>query len=255
MELRSELEGAVDRGELVLHYKPIVALPRGEIKGVEALVRWLHPSRGIVAPAVFIPVAEGTELISEIGEWVLREATAALASWRQTPTGHGITVSVNVSPSQLADPAFADRVLTILDDVGLPARCLVLEITESVFAEPSPSLSANLDQLRARGIQIAIDDFGTGFSSLGYLSRLPVDVLKIDRVFVGASDGSAVDPALAGAIIQVAGASSLRTVAEGVETQAELERLSDLGCQMAQGFLFSRPVPAEAFVALLESGP
>jgi diguanylate cyclase (GGDEF)-like protein/PAS domain S-box-containing protein len=255
MGLRGELEGAVDRGELVLHYQPIVALPRGEIKGVEALVRWLHPTRGLIAPDVFIPIAEEGPLISQIGEWVLREATAALASWRQTPAGQGLSISVNVSPRQLADAAFADRVSEILDDVHLPARCLVLEITESVFADPSPSLSANLDQLRARGIQIAIDDFGTGFSSLGYLPRLPVDVLKIDRVFVGGPDGSLVDPALAAAIIQMADAFFLRTVAEGVETEAQLDRLCELGCHMAQGYLFSRPVPAEAFAALLRSGP
>ena len=254
LELHRELVAAIENGEFVVHYQPIVSLPDGAIEGTEALVRWIHPTRGLIPPASFIPLAEDTGLIGRIGEWVLQEAAESTASWRRTRAGRGLTVSVNVSAWQLADSDFSGRVSAILEDAGLPAWGLVLEITESVFADPSPALTANLEGLRALGVQVAIDDFGTGYSSLGYLPRLPVDILKIDRVFVAGPDGSSVDPALPAAIIQMATALGLRTVAEGVESEAQLERMHQLGCQMAQGYVLSRPVPAEAMGALLENG-
>ncbi|MDO8485884.1 MAG: EAL domain-containing protein [Candidatus Limnocylindrales bacterium] len=254
LDLHRELVGAAGRGELVLHYQPIVALPDGAIESVEALVRWVHPTRGLVPPAAFIPLAEETGLISEIGEWVLREATATASAWRQTRAGRGLSISVNVSAPQLVDAAFADRVAAILQQVDFPAGSLMLELTESVFADPSAALTANLEALRALGVKIAIDDFGTGYSSLAYLSRLPIDILKIDRSFVSGPDGLTTDPALVAAIIQMAVALGLRTVAEGVESEEQRDLLFRLGCQMAQGYVLSRPVPAEAFGALLERG-
>jgi diguanylate cyclase (GGDEF)-like protein len=254
LNLRHELVGATERGELVLHYQPIVALSSGKIAGVEALVRWVHPTRGLVPPDAFIPLAEESGLISTIGNWVLREATAAASSWRRTQAGRSLSVSVNVSVGQLEEQGFAGRVSAILEEVGLPARSLTLEITERVFADPRPVITANFAALRALGVQIALDDFGTGYSSLGYLSRLPIDVLKIDRVFVSASDGSEVDPAIAAAIVRMAVALGLSTVAEGMESEAQLDRMRELGCHMAQGYVLSRPVPREAISGLLEKG-
>ncbi|MFB9407370.1 putative bifunctional diguanylate cyclase/phosphodiesterase [Dactylosporangium matsuzakiense] len=239
------LRHAVERGELAVHYQPVVELPDARIVAVEALLRWT-PADGPVPPDDFIPVAEETGLIVPIGAWVLEQACRAAGTWHER---FGTSITVNVSVRQLAEPHFADEVLAVLDRTGLPAAALVLEITESVFAGDADALPDALARLRGHGIRIAIDDFGTGYSSLSYLNQLPVDILKIDRSFVPSGPGSDGDHAFTRAVLQLGSSRSLPAIAEGIETAEQAEVLHALGCRLAQGYHFAKPGPASQLEA------
>ncbi|HEV2362141.1 MAG TPA: EAL domain-containing protein, partial [Acidimicrobiales bacterium] len=251
--LENELREAGSRRELSVAYQPLVDLGTGEITGVEALLRWVHPAIGYIPPTTFIPLAEETGLINTIGTFVLEEACGQAARWNES--GHPVKVSVNVSGRQVVGDDLVGIVAKVLRDTGLPARHLCLELTESVFMADSHRLVAVLDQLRALGVDISIDDFGTGYSSLSRLQRLPVDELKIDRTFVKEVVDRPAERSLVGAMVAMGKALGLRVVAEGVETEQQAEELRRLGCQEAQGFLFSRPAPGTQISELLAGGP
>jgi diguanylate cyclase (GGDEF)-like protein len=241
LRLRTALGGALARGELHLAYQPIVDLQSGAPVSVEALARWTSPELGSVSPVDFIPVAEGTGDIVEIGEWVLRTACAQLARWRRD--SGDLSISVNIAPLQLELVDLVDVVTSALDDNGLPASALVLEITEGVLIGADPLQSRNLQRLRELGVRIALDDFGTGYSTLGYLKRFPIDQLKIDRSFVMALEADGRDEALVKAIVELARGLELKVVAEGIETPGQRRLLERLGCPLGQGYLFARPCP------------
>jgi diguanylate cyclase (GGDEF)-like protein len=247
LELEHDLRNAVALRQLHLVYQPIVKLPQGPIEGVEALVRWAHPTQGVISPAKFIPLAEESGLIGEIGSWVLEEAVAQLAAWRrQSSDFDNLYVSVNLSSAQLHDDDLVQRVAEALRSVGLDGSALCLELTESVVMDDPASATEIFSELRALGIRLAIDDFGTEYSSLAYLKRFPVTSLKIDKSFVdslGVEDNS--DATLIAAVVAMAKALGITTVAEGVETPVQARRLIELGCESVQGFLYSRPVRAD----------
>ena len=249
LALRSELQRAIREGQLVLHYQPTVDLTTHRITGFEALVRWDHPTRGLLQPLEFIGVAEQSGLIVPLGSWVLLEACragAGMQSDRHTPT-----MAVNISAQQLARADFVDEVAHVLRRTGMPAERLVLEITESVLLDDMAGTAATLVRLRDRGIRVAIDDFGTGYSSLSYLSQLPVDVLKVDKSFIDQVCGGAADASLVEAIIAMSRSMRLTTVAEGVEEPEQAAWLRNARCSLAQGYLWSRPVELSAARELL----
>ncbi|MGH9043593.1 MAG: putative bifunctional diguanylate cyclase/phosphodiesterase [Acidimicrobiales bacterium] len=241
VELINSLHRALERDELVLHYQPVKDLKSGRVVAMEALLRWMHPTLGIVAPGDFIPLAEETGLIIDIGRWVMSEACEQCAEWRAEGF-QWVAVSVNVSGHQLAVPGFAKDVEAALETCGLPASSLCVEITESVIVTEGSRGRAALDDLRRLGVRLAIDDFGVGFSALSYLSDLPVHSLKVDRSFV-AGLGAERDASVVAAMIDLAHTLGLNVVAEGVETEAELAQLKDSRCDEAQGFLLGRPAP------------
>ncbi|MEV6926384.1 EAL domain-containing protein, partial [Dactylosporangium sp. NPDC051485] len=250
-QLAADLSQALDRAELTVHYQPIVALPGGEIRGVEALVRWHHPVRGQVSPAVFIPVAERTGLIVQIGAWVLRESCEQAAAWISAlGAAAPWKMSVNASARQLLEPSFVDTVAAILDDCALPPARLTIEITETAVFGGGRALDT-VRSLHALGVKIALDDFGTGHSSLGLLRTCPVDVLKVDKSFVDGVTGTVEQEAIVTSISEIAQALRLEAVAEGVETEAQAGRLLELGYRLAQGFYFHRPLPPEAVTAAI----
>ncbi len=249
LELRSDLQRAIRDDELVVHYQPTIVLQTGEISGFEALVRWQHPTRGLLPPAEFIPLAEETGLIACIGQMVLREACLAALSMQGVPRPP--TMSVNVAAQQLAQPGFADDVLAVLVDTGLAPDRLVLEVTESVVLSELESVAPRLAALRDRGIRIAIDDFGTGYSSLAYLTSLPIDILKVDKSFVDRVTTDAQAASITEAILSMSRAMQLSTVAEGVEDPEQADWLRRAHCRVGQGFLWSRPLELEAARALL----
>ncbi len=253
LELEAALRAAIENQEFDLHYQPIVALPSLRIVGFEALVRWRHPVRGLIAPDEFIPLAEATGLIVPLGRLVTSEACRRLQAWRAgSPDRASLTMSVNVSPREALEPGFAGQVRDILAETGLAPSALVLEITESLTLHESATSDGSLRQLRDLGVNLAIDDFGTGFSALEYFKRFTVQALKIDRSFIDGLGRSREDTAIVTATLAFASALDLSVTAEGVETQDQLDRLIELGCHQAQGFLFSRPVPAEAATGLLD---
>lgn len=242
------LRRALDRGEFRAVYQPVIDITTGTTVGLEALIRWQDPSRGLLSPGQFIAAAEETGLILPIGEWVLTEAVATLRSWReQTPQAHNLWVSVNISSRQLLSPGLVDHVADSLRGSGVPPWALHLEITESVVMNYLEPVVDTLIALRSLGLQLAVDDFGTGYSSLAYLKRLPVTALKIDRSFIGGlgGDEDAFDRPIVDAIIKMANSLRLDVIAEGVETPVQLDSLRALGCKVAQGFLWSHPLPAE----------
>ncbi len=246
VQMVSGIKQALAKGEFVLHYQPQLRLGDGSVIGAEALIRWRHPDLGMVPPLKFIPVAEKSGQIVEIGAWVLKEACAQAAKWRELGLGE-VVVSVNVSPVQFRRGDIEAAVMAALDASGLPARLLELELTESLFIEDSNGLSESLKRLKGLGVSFSIDDFGTGYSNLGYLRRFEVERLKIDRSFVSRLAEDAHDEAIVRAIIQMAQGLGLRTIAEGVEDQPTMERLSAMGCEQGQGYHWSRPVPPEDF--------
>jgi diguanylate cyclase (GGDEF)-like protein/PAS domain S-box-containing protein len=254
LRLESELRTAVERGEFELYYQPYVDLESRMIVGLEALIRWHHPVRGLLLPAEFIEVAEDTGLIVPLGQWIVTEACAQAALWRAADPDRQLTISVNLSPRQLYDPEFVDIAARALATSGLPAGVLTIEITENLLLGDAVLAGTRLAQLRALGIQLAVDDFGTGYSSLAYLRRYPVDVLKIDRTFVDPLTDGPRQAALVRSIIDLATALDVDTVAEGVERPEQASALSTLGCHVAQGFYFARPQPAPAISRLLEVG-
>jgi EAL domain-containing protein (putative c-di-GMP-specific phosphodiesterase class I) len=254
LKLDGDLRRALDRSEFRLHYQPIVSLQTGEITGCEALLRWMHPERGLVAPADFIPLAEETGLIVSIGEWVLRAACAELQTW----DGLGlppINLSVNLSARQLKQDALASVVSGVLESTGFDARRLKLELTESILMEYAERTIATLRDLRTLGVELSIDDFGTGYSSLAYLKRLPCTSLKIDRSFVRDVNSDPDDAAIASAIISMAHDLRLKVIAEGIETEDQRSFLKVRGCNEGQGYLFSRPIPPEEFVEFVRHHP
>ncbi|NIH67048.1 putative bifunctional diguanylate cyclase/phosphodiesterase [Modestobacter marinus] len=242
-ELQHDLALAVAAGQLEVYYQPTVRLVDGRTTGFEALVRWHHPRRGTVPPAEFIPLAEETGAISDIGGWVLEQALRQGVAWT-VAAGHPVRMAVNLSPRQLMDRAIAAEVTAALRDTGFAADQLTLEVTEGVLVQDVEAVVGQLEELRALGVAIAIDDFGTGFAGLSYLRRLPADIIKIDRSFI--SDLSAGSPSatLIASIVELARSLGLGVVAEGVETEGQRQALADLQCQSAQGFLFARPEPA-----------
>jgi diguanylate cyclase (GGDEF)-like protein/PAS domain S-box-containing protein len=245
--LESQLRGVVERGELRLDYQPFVDLATGQITGVESLLRWDHPEQGVIAPLRFIPVAEQSGLIVEIGAWVLREACRQATRW-DVP----LEIAVNVSPRQLADPRFPDTVSQALADAGLAPGRLCLEVTESAVVADLEMAGRSLEQLKRLGVRLAIDDFGVGYASLSQLKDLPpVDVLKIDRSFVDGVLGSGEDKAIVDAVIRLAASLGLQTVAEGVESGDQADLLRDMQCETAQGYHFARPVAPAAIAELL----
>ena len=254
LELEHDLRVALEAHEFVIEYQPIVALDSDRIVGLEALLRWNHPTRGMLEPDRFIPLAEESGLIVEIGRWVMDESCRQLAEWIE----HGLaspelTLSVNLSVKQVHDAAIVDDVATALRESGLPGYRLTLEVTEGVLVDDSEAVIGRLSAIREMGVRIAIDDFGTGFSSLGYLSRFPVDVLKIDRSFVQRMSAKASDLAVIEAAIGLAATLGLETVAEGIERSGQTERLRELGCRLGQGFLFARPAGANQIADALRT--
>ncbi len=253
LELASDLQRAVDRGEFELHYQPSVVLSDGHITGVEALVRWRHPTRGLIQPADFIHVAEETGLILPIGAWVLQEACRQAAEWHQTnPQQPPLTMAVNVSARQVHQPGLPEVLAQVLRDTGLPPQCLVLELTESVMMRDGPAAVDRLAELHALGVRLAIDDFGTGYSSLSYLHRFPIDILKIDKSFVDGVSAQGPEQDLARSIIELGQTLNLEIIAEGVEDASQLAWLRSLNCDKAQGFYFSHPLPAAELELLLK---
>ncbi len=251
LELETDLRRAVEAGELVLHYQPLVELDQGRVFGVEALVRWQHPRRGLVPPGAFIPVAEESGLIVSIGSWVLRTACRQAAEW-QRPHGP-LTLSVNLSGVQLEQPELVDEVAEVLRDTGLDPAQLVLEITETVLMSDAAAVAERLGELKRLGVRIAVDDFGTGYSSLQYLRGFPLDILKVAKSFVDGLTGTAEGFPLARAIVDLGDSLELDVVGEGIELSEQRERLIELGCELGQGFLFARPATAEGIERLLGS--
>lgn len=234
------LRTALAEDQLALVYQPRVELATQRVVGVEALLRWNHPQLGAVSPEQFIPVAEQAGLIDDIGEWALRTACTDAAGWGE------LQVAVNISAHQLARPGFVGRLAAILETTGLPAGNLILEITESILIQDTALAERSFKQLKEIGVRIALDDFGTGYSSLSYLKRLTIDELKLDRAFITELPDDEDSAGIVAAIIAVARSLRLRTVAEGVETEAQLEFLRAAGCDEVQGFLIAEPVPASA---------
>jgi diguanylate cyclase (GGDEF)-like protein/PAS domain S-box-containing protein len=247
-QLELDLRQALVRGEFEVHYQPLVDLAANTVTGCEALLRWHHPQRGVISPAEFIPVAEETGLISEIGEWVLKQACTEAASWPGQ-----LQVAVNVSPVQFKSKTLALRVAAALNESGLAPGRLELEITETVFIRDDAEALAVLLQLRELGVRIALDDFGTGYSSLSYLHRFPFDKIKIDRSFISDIGGPEDSTAIVQAVVHMASARRMRTTAEGVETEIQREILRQLGCSEMQGYLFSPAIPASRLRQLLAS--
>ena len=237
---------ALSAGEFEVYYQPLVTLETGVISGFEALLRWHHPLRGMVAPAKFIPLAEETGLIVPIGEWVLRQACAEAAAWPDD-----LKVAVNLSPVQFKKDNLPQMVFATLASTGLPAARLELEITESIFLAESKTNLATLRRLRALGVGISMDDFGTGYSGLSYLRAFPFDKIKIDQSFISELGESGDCMAIIKAVTNLGSSLGIPTVAEGVETEKQLSLLREAGCTEMQGYLFSRPVPASEIAELL----
>jgi len=245
IETESGLRKAIDNNQLVLHYQPIVSLSNNCICGFEALVRWNHPERGLIYPGEFIPVAEESDLIILLGRWVLREACRQMAEWHRSFTSVSpLTINVNVSTRQLCDPRLVEEVELALAESGLDPEALSLEVTESSLIGNAEQTLATLDRFKAINVRLEIDDFGTGYSSLSYLQRLPFDTLKIDRSFICEMSAANDSADIVKAIVEMAHSLKLKVIAEGVETEEQLSQLRELGCNSAQGFLFSRPVSA-----------
>jgi diguanylate cyclase (GGDEF)-like protein/PAS domain S-box-containing protein len=251
--LEGSLRHALEGEQFLLHYQPKVNLDTGEITGVEALIRWQHPDRGLMSPDRFIPIAEDCGLIVRIGRWVLREACRQTREW-QDAGWLRLPIAVNVSALEFRDPGFIDSVRTVLQETGLEARYLELELTEGVLMEDGQSTAAVLQELKEMGVRLAVDDFGTGYSSLSYLQQFPIDVLKIDQSFVHHITGNPDDSPIVSAIIDMGKNLKQRVIAEGVETQGQLAFLQAQRCAEGQGYLFSRPLGAAQFTYLLQTG-
>jgi diguanylate cyclase (GGDEF)-like protein len=252
LELEMELRRAVSQQQVQVHYQPLVNLATGEIAGAEALARWTSATRGPVPPDVFIPLAEETGLIVPLGRSILEQACRQARKWHDSfPSRKPLTLSINVSPIQLGREDFVQDVARILEMTRVIPETITLEITESALMEDTDLSMRALAQLKALGVRLAIDDFGTGYSSLNYLQRMPIDILKIDRSFVDRIDHGDDELAFARAIVELARTLSLRTVAEGIEMEAQAEHLGQLGCDLGQGYLYSRPVPSDEMTRLL----
>jgi diguanylate cyclase (GGDEF)-like protein len=253
LELKGDLQRALEHDEFVVEYQPIVDLQTGRVRGMEALVRWRHPARGVKEPAQFVPLAEETGLILPIGNWVLGEACRQMSLW------HGaydplLAIHVNLSPRQLYEPGLTEAVAAVLDRTGVPPERLMLEITESVFMRDTDATKAKLAALRELGVRLAIDDFGTGYAALDYLKRFPIDAIKVAKPFVDDVASVTANPALARAIVRLGETFGLETIAEGIERPEQALRLRDMGCPLGQGFHYARPLAAGAAESLLKKG-
>jgi diguanylate cyclase (GGDEF)-like protein/PAS domain S-box-containing protein len=254
LELENDLRRAVERKELVLHYQPIFDFGSKEVWGVEALVRWKHPERGLLEPAEFVALAEQTGLIGPIGRWVLNEACRWTKRWQQSyPRSAPLRVIVNFSAMQLRHPGGAETIREALASSGLRAESLRLDVTESAFIDAFEGNALVLERIENLGVGVCIDDFGTGYSSLSYLKRLPADVLKIDKSFIKGLEENDEDTAIAGMVIELAHTLGMKVIAEGVETDGQGAILEEMGCDMAQGFHFESPLPPEAISEILLS--
>jgi EAL domain-containing protein (putative c-di-GMP-specific phosphodiesterase class I) len=252
--IEESLRKALQRQEFVLYYQPKVDMATGQITGAEALIRWIHPTRGLVPPAQFIPIAEDCGLILPISRWVLREACKQAVAWQQAGLPF-ISMAVNISAMDFRDENFLESVFNVLHETGMDPKLLILELTESVLMKRAESAEVTLKALRAKGVVLAVDDFGTGYSSLSYLRQFSIDVLKIDQSFIRQLSITPDETTIVSAMISMGRSLKLRVVAEGVETEAELRFLQKHGCDEAQGYHFSRPVPPTQFSALLQGSP
>lgn len=259
VELENNLRLALQRDELMMYYQPIISLDSNSLVGFEALVRWQHPQRGFISPTEFIPIAEDTGLILDIGEWILKEACQQLQKWRQEfsrlPLIRSIKMSINLASQQLQQPNFIKKLDRILLETGLSGRFLRLEITESALIEPEGNIQNTLRQIRNRNIKLSIDDFGTGYSSLSYLRRFPIDNLKIDRSFIEQMNFDSENFEIVRLIITLAKTLGMDTISEGVETLQQLNQLKALGCEFGQGYLFSRPLEPKVVESILNQYP
>ena len=247
LEVENDLRRAIEQEEFVIHYQPIVDLQTGELWGMEALVRWDHPERGLLEPSEFVPLAEESGLVIPMGEQVLREACFRAKEWQEeNPRIPPLVMSVNLSASQLSRLDLAETVERVLGETGLEGSCLILDVTETVYVKVLAGNTAMFDRLRGLGVRFSIDDFGTGYSSLSYLKRLPADVIKIDQSFVKGLGKDVEDTAVVRMIIELAHTLSLEVIAEGVETEEQATLLKEMGCDFAQGYHFSKPLPPEA---------
>jgi diguanylate cyclase (GGDEF)-like protein/PAS domain S-box-containing protein len=254
LEIESDLRQAIARQELSLHYQPIVSLVDGRLVGFEALLRWTHPQRGNIPPSAFIPIAEDTGLIIPIGWWVLNEACQQLRAWQHLhPEGPPLTISVNISGRQLTQPDLINKIRSILEGSGIPASQVRLEITESTLVHNSQDTLDVTHQLRQLGLQLHIDDFGTGYSSLSYIHSFPVNTIKIDRTFINRIGDNGNPTELVASILRFAHDLGMEAIAEGIETPEQLSRLQTLACPYGQGYLFSKPLPAEQAETLLSN--
>jgi len=252
MRLINDLRSALEGQQFRVHYQPIVELATGSIHKAEALIRWHHPTQGLVSPAEFIPLAEETGMIVEIGDWVFQQAMLQCKQWRATHHA-GFQVSVNRSPAQFHhDVSHSKEWIRYLKSIDLPGQGLVIEITEGLLLNLEGSIQDKLLAFRDAGVQVAIDDFGTGYSSLSYLNKLDIDYLKIDQSFVRNLGNNSSDLALCEAIIIMAHKLGLKTIAEGVSSEAQRDLLASAGCDYVQGFLYSKPVMAEEFEKLFQ---
>jgi diguanylate cyclase (GGDEF)-like protein/PAS domain S-box-containing protein len=256
LRLHGDLHHALEREQLRVFYQPIVGLSDGRVRGFEALVRWIHPERGMVSPAEFIPVAEETGLIVPIGEWVLEQAAHQLTAWHaRYPANPPLAMGINLSMRQFARPGLVEHVQAVLERSGVDAAALKLEVTESIVMGDADEAIQSLHALKALGVQLQVDDFGTGYSALSYLHRIPLDVLKIDRSFIVAMAGGRKHVAIVRAIIALAAALGLQTTAEGVDDPAQAELLRQMGCTYGQGYLWGRPMEAADAERLLDPHP
>ena len=252
LQLETDLRKAIQHNEFVLHYQPIVELETETIVGVEALIRWHHPTKGLISPDQFVPIAEETGFILKLGRWALKEACHQLCYWqRQQIVNSSFSISVNVSAYQFAQPDFIKQIDEILEETQLDPQCLKLEVTETVIIQNLASAADVICRLHERLIQLSIDDFGTGYSSLSYLHSFPVDNLKIDQSFIHRLHQEKTNLGLLTAIVQIAKTMEMDLIAEGIETSEQLIQLKLLGCQFGQGYLFSKPVPPEEIANLL----
>jgi diguanylate cyclase (GGDEF)-like protein len=253
MAILGQLRGAIGDGQLQLYYQPKVALTDGRVCGCEALVRWLHPQRGYIPPGDFVPHAERTGMIRLLTQWALQSALRQLRCWQQA--GLVLDVSVNVSPTDLADPAFAHGLAALLTQTGADSRHLILEVTEGAIMRDLPGALRVMEELRVLGVRFSIDDFGTGYSSLAHLKRLPVDEIKIDRSFIQELEARPDDEIIVASTIGLGHALGMKVVAEGVEVRSSFDTLVRLGCDLVQGYLVAKPLPAAEFTAWVRARP
>jgi len=254
LSLDTGIHRALDNNEFSMVYQPQVNLRTGEIVGVEALLRWEHPEHGAISPSEFIPFAEESGLIIDIGYWVIKTACAELSRWRTAGLPE-IRMSINISARQLMEVNIVRNIINIMKDYDVPGSCIELEITENAIMDDMDSIIRKLQELSSHDITIAIDDFGTGYSSLSYLHKLPIHTLKIDRTFLKESRINKGDNTIINTIVAMAKGLSLNVIAEGVESQAQLEYLREIDCSEAQGFLFGKPLPSEVISQLLIQEP
>ena len=254
LQLEAALRRATERNELLLHYQPQLAMDTGDVIGIEALVRWRHPELGMVSPGEFIPLAESSGQILVIGEWVMRTAVRQMKAWIDAGIPP-VVMAVNLSAVQFHDPTLPEKVKAILDEAGLPAGCLELELTESVATGNPAAAMAMMARLHGLGVRLSIDDFGTGYSSLNYLKRFPIHTLKIDQSFVRDIGTDADDRAIVKAVIQMARALHLSTIAEGVENDEQARFLRAHGCDAVQGYRYCRPIEPDAALQWLAVTP